>query len=184
MHVFFLRAKQVNQESLEEMECLAKMEFQAYQGSRCVCLFVCVCMCVMCCFYKVLVCVIMVQFVVQGIVGPPGQMGLKGEQGDSGPPGKVRSCRIYQTASAARTVNGIALSLLLLDVIPALQYLLPVEMEDIFAIVSCGSFDLITKRVVIFLDFLQGPESGFFYLSSWSFKLFRVLLMLSEHMLL
>lgn len=36
MHVFFLRAKQVNQESLEEMECLAKMEFQAYQGSRCV----------------------------------------------------------------------------------------------------------------------------------------------------
>lgn len=54
-------------------------------------------------------------------------MGLKGEQGDSGPPGKVRSCRIYQAASAARTVNEIGLCLLLLDAIPAAQYLLPEE---------------------------------------------------------
>lgn len=57
MHVLFLRVKQANQESLEEMGCLAKMEFQDYQGSRCVCLFVCVCVC---CFYLVLVCVIIV----------------------------------------------------------------------------------------------------------------------------
>lgn len=60
MHALFLRAKQVNQESLEEMECLAKMEFLDYQGSRCVCLFVHARMCVMCCFYQVLVCAIMV----------------------------------------------------------------------------------------------------------------------------
>lgn len=97
-------------------------------------------------------------------------MGLKGEQGDSGPPGKVRSCRIYQTASAARTVNGIALCLLLLDVIPEAQYLLPEEMEGIIAIFSCRGFDLFEARVVIFSVFLQGPELSFFYLFSWSFE--------------
>lgn len=31
------------------------------------------------------------EFDPQGIAGPPGQAGLKGEQGDSGPPGKVRT---------------------------------------------------------------------------------------------
>lgn len=32
----FLRVKQVNLGSLEEMECLAKKEHTDYQGSRCV----------------------------------------------------------------------------------------------------------------------------------------------------
>lgn len=40
IHVLFLRVKQVNPESLEEMECPAKTEFLDYQGSRCMCLFV------------------------------------------------------------------------------------------------------------------------------------------------
>lgn len=48
MHVLFLRVKLVNQESLAEMECLAKMEFQDYQGSRCVLVCVCVRACVLC----------------------------------------------------------------------------------------------------------------------------------------
>lgn len=60
MHVLILRVKLVNQESLAEMECLAKMEFQDYQGSRCVLVCVCESMCVMCCFYQILVCVTMV----------------------------------------------------------------------------------------------------------------------------
>lgn len=47
MHVLFLRAKQVNQASLEEMGCLAKMEFRDYQGSKCVCLCVRACTCVL-----------------------------------------------------------------------------------------------------------------------------------------
>lgn len=47
MRVLFLRVKLVNQESLEEMECLAKMEFQDYQGSRCVLGCVCESMCVL-----------------------------------------------------------------------------------------------------------------------------------------
>lgn len=62
MHVLFLRAKPVNREFLEEMECLVKMDFRDYQGSRCVCLFVDARarMCVLCFFYQVLVCAITV----------------------------------------------------------------------------------------------------------------------------
>lgn len=61
MSVLFLRAKPVNREFLEEMECLVKMDFQDYQGSRCVCLFAYTCACVfLCCFYQVLVCAITV----------------------------------------------------------------------------------------------------------------------------
>ncbi|KAK9529079.1 hypothetical protein VZT92_013196 [Zoarces viviparus] len=54
-----LWVNRVNQESLDEMGCLAKKEYLDYQESRC------------------------------ANAGPPGQAGLKGEQGDSGPPGKV-----------------------------------------------------------------------------------------------
>lgn len=43
-----------------------------------------------------------------------------------------------------------------------------ITLEDIIAIFSCRSFDLIRTRVVIFSVFLQGPDSGFFFSSSWS----------------
>lgn len=45
MYVPLLRVKQVNQESLEEMGCLAKKEYQDYQESRCVCVCVFLCLC-------------------------------------------------------------------------------------------------------------------------------------------
>lgn len=40
-YVLLLRVRQVNQESLEEMGCLAKKEYLGYQESRCVCVCVC-----------------------------------------------------------------------------------------------------------------------------------------------
>lgn len=41
--MLLLRVKRVNRESLEEMGCLAKMEYQDYQESRCVSLCASVC---------------------------------------------------------------------------------------------------------------------------------------------
>lgn len=44
MYVLLLRVKQVNQESLEEMGCLAKKEYLDYQENRCVCVCVFLCL--------------------------------------------------------------------------------------------------------------------------------------------
>lgn len=59
-----------------------------------------------------------------------------------------------------------------------------ITLEDIIAIFSCRSFDLIRTRVVIFSVFLQGPDSGFFFSRPAGALSLRVLLMLSGHMLL
>lgn len=70
----------------------------------CGCLSMC---CSLCCVSQILLSVLLMSFVSQGIVGPSGQPGLKGEQGDSGPPGKVRTCCVHGGASGEEDTQYI-----------------------------------------------------------------------------
>lgn len=158
------------------MECLAKMEFQDCQGSRFVCLFVCSLVRIVCyvlflsgpclCHHGVICC--------SGhcwTFRPDGFKGGAGRQWCS------REGEIMPNLPSSLGCKDSQWNCFVLAFIrcqPSSTIFAAwgnyITLQDIIAIFVCRSFDLICTRVVIFSLFLQGSESGLFYLFSWSFK--------------
>lgn len=164
MHVLFLRVKLVNQESLEEMECLAKMEFQDYQGSRCV----------LGCVWEHVWYVLFLSdpcLCHHGVIcssgycwtsRPAGFKGGAGRQWSSWEGESVPNLTSSLCCKDSRW-NWFVFAFIRCDPSSIIfrAWGNNITLGDIVAIFSCRSFDLIRTRVVLFSVFLQGGRISF-----------------------